>query len=196
MTEQRDRPQDSASVQTAFAALRERTPDPLLITRLERAVQAEQTREDAVRDSRPTWLWVALPIAAAGGLAFAAAVLHRVEAREAALHERAHNVTVALGDDGSHELEFPLDLTPHGDEFPLVEVEAPHGTWIRHNATDSVPSQCNVTHCTYRLAHPSPAQPVRSLTIATQKPGQYRIRASHSSKKSRVNEHIWLDVQP
>lgn len=196
MAEEPRQLQDSAAVQAAFAALRERTPDPLLVQRLERAVRAEEAKETEQRAARPGWLWFALPVAAVGSLAVAAAVLHRVEAREAALHERAHNVTVALGDDGSHELEVPLDLAPHGDALPHVEVEAPHGTRIRHGATQTAPEQCNSTHCTWRLAHPTPAQPVRSLTIATQKPGQYRIRASHSSKKSRVHEHIWLDVQP
>lgn len=196
MAEDHKQPQDSAAVQAAFAALRERTPEPALLQQIERALRAAEATEHEQRASRPGWLWFALPLAAAGSLAAAAAVLHKVEAREAALHERAHNVTVALGDDGSHELEVPLDLSPHGDELPHVEVEAPHGTRIRHGATHKAPDQCNDTHCTWRLAHPTQAEPVRSVTIATQKPGQYRIRASHSSKKSRVHEHIWLDVRP
>lgn len=196
MAEQQRQPQDSAAVQDAFAALRERAPDPALLQRLERALRAQEADEQAQRTARPGWLWFALPVAAAASLAVAAAVLHKVEAREAALHERAHNLTVALGDDGSHELEVPLDLAPHGEELPHVEVEAPHGTQIRHGAQHKAPEKCNDTHCIWRLAHPTLDQPVRSVTIATQKPGQYRIRASHSSKKSRVHEHIWLDVQP
>ncbi len=189
-------------LQQAFAELAQRHPDPALAEQLERRLQLVAAQEETVDQALPwqrRWVWLVMPVAAAGALAAATMVLHRVEEKEAQLHERSQALHVALGEDGAHELELDLQLGLHGDAAAELHIDAPHGLSVRPNSGsfDHAPARCDTTHCTYAF-QPSPqGKPAtQRVHIGVDKPGSYRIRARHQSQKASVREHFDLNVRP
>ena len=189
-------------LQQAFAELAQRQPDPALAEQLQRRLQQVAAQQESVDPALPwqrRWVWLVMPVAAAGALAAATVVLHRVEEKEAQLHQRSQALHVALGEDGAHELELDLQLGLHGDAAAELHIEAPHGLSVRPNAgsADHAPARCNTTHCTYAF---QPASTGKSATqrvhIGVDKPGSYQIRARHQSQKASVQEHFDLNVRP
>lgn len=190
------------TVQQAFAELAERQPDRTLASQLERRLQQAAAQEETAETRLPwqrRWVWLVMPVAAAGALAAATVVLHRVEEKEAQLHERSQALHVALGEDGAHELELDLQLGLHGDAATELHIDAPHGLSVRHTsaAGDHPPPRCDTTHCTYAF-QPGPRgkTATQRVHIGVDKPGSYRIRARHQSQKANVQEHFDLNVRP
>lgn len=193
----------------AFAELAERQPAPRLQAQLARRLQQAAAEEETTASVLPwqrRWVWVVMPIAAAGALAAATAVLHRVEEKEAKLYERSQALHVALGEDGEHEVELDLQLGLHGDDAAELHIDAPHGLSVRQSvgASDAGPAapssaspRCDATHCTYAFGSAAKGKSAaQRVHIGVDKPGSYRIRARHQSQKASVREHFDLNVRP